>query len=229
MVLSASSVASLQAGDSSFTVFLKQAQFALLGVAVGAGASLVPVWAWRRLALPLLAAAILSQLLVFTPFGITVMGNRNWLRLGPVQLQPSEVGKLALIVYGAAILTTKRRMLRRWQHVLVPLLVPAGMSVVGLVLAGHDLGTGLVLIAILAGMLWGAGVPTRLFALAGVSAAGGVAALVLLSGNRMSRLDQWLNCTGLHQCWQTSQARFALAEVARDLFETQRFLRTAHS
>lgn len=212
MVLSASSVASLRNGGSSYTVFLKQAQFAVLGVLACVVASRLPTLAWRRLAIPLLLVAVGLQALVFTPLGFAVLGNRNWLRLGPIQVQPSEIGKVAIVVYGAAVLATKRRLLRQWRHAIVPLLLPSGALLVGLVLLGRDLGTALILLAILAGLLWAAGVSARLFGLAGAVGALGVAALVLVSGNRMSRLNQWLACTDVHQCWQSAHGRFALAD-----------------
>ena len=212
MVLSASSVASLRSGGSSYTVFIRQAQFAVIGVIGCVIASRVPVLAWRRMAIPLLLLAVGLQALVFTPLGVNVLGNRNWLRLGPIQLQPSEIGKVAIIVYGAAVLATKRRLLHQWRHAIVPLLIPSGAILVGLVLLGHDLGTALVLLAILAGLLWAAGVSGRLFAIAGGIGALGVAVLVLVSGNRMHRLNLWLSCTDVQQCWQSQHGRFALAD-----------------
>ncbi len=212
MVLSASSVTSWRNAQSFYTVFGKQAQFALIGVVGCVIASRVPVLAWRRMAIPLLLLALSLQALVFTPLGQDVLGNRNWLRLGPVQFQPSEIGKLAIIVYGAAVLATKRRLLGQWRHAIIPVIIPSGGLLVGLVLMGHDLGTALVLLAIIAGLLWAAGVSGRLFALAAGAAAVGVAGLVLVSGNRMHRLNLWLSCNDVQQCWQSQHGRFALAD-----------------
>ncbi len=212
MVLSASSVSQLTKGEPSYTVFIRQAQFAFVGVVGALVASRLPVPFWRRLALPALAVAVATQLLVFSPLGVSVNGNRNWLALGPIQFQPAEIGKLALVLYGATVLATKHKLLRRWHHALIPLIVPGGGVVVGLVLLGHDLGTALVLFAILAGMLWAVGVSWRLFALAGAGFAALAATLVALSGNRMDRIDQWLNCTDIHQCWQSRHGQFALAD-----------------
>ncbi len=212
MVLSASSVSALRRGGSSYSVFLSQAQFAIIGVVGAVIASRLPVATWRRLGLPLLVLALCLQLLVFTPLGVSVLGNRNWLRLGPVQFQPSEFGKLALVIYGAGVLSTKRKLLRQWRHAIVPLLVPSGGVLIGLVVLGHDLGTALVLLAIIAGLMWASGVSGRLFALAGGVAAVGIAGMVLLSGNRMHRLNAWLTCDDVQQCWQSQHGRFALAD-----------------
>lgn len=212
MVLSASSVKQASMNQSLFAVFLKQAQFAAVGLLGAFVASRLPISFWRRISVPLLGGAVLAQLLVFTPLGTVVNGNRNWLSLGPVQLQPSEFGKVALIVYGATVLSAKRRMLGRWRHALVPLVFPAGALLVGLVLLGRDLGTSLVLLAVLIGVLWAAGVSARLFLAAGAGCALLVGALVAFSGNRTGRLSTWLGCDDVHKCWQTSHGKAALAE-----------------
>ncbi|WP_226913340.1 putative lipid II flippase FtsW [Gephyromycinifex aptenodytis] len=212
MVLSASSITSLRQDQSSYTVFIKQAQFAVLGL-IGAGiASRFSVATWKRLAVPVLLVAISLQLLVFTPLGVEVGGNRNWLVLGGFRLQPSELGKVALILYGASILSAKRKYLHRWSHAIVPLLLPVGAVVVGLVLLGRDLGTGLVLLAILTGIMWAAGISWRLFALAGAAFCALAVGLVYFSGNRMERINQWLSCTDVQQCWQSRHGQFALAD-----------------
>lgn len=211
VVLSASSVTSLKAGNP-YSLFMKQAQFAVLGTLGAFVASRVPVAGWKKLAVPIFVAAVLLQLLVFSPLGVNVNGNRNWIRLPGMQLQPSELGKFALVLCCSLGLATKRRRLHEFQHVVVPALVPFGAIIVGLTLAGRDLGTSLILLTIIAGLLWAAGVSWKLFAGAGGLFAVLAGVMVLVSGNRMSRIDQWLNCTDVHQCWQTRHGQFALAD-----------------
>jgi len=212
VVLSASSVTSLKDGNPAYSLFVSQTQFAILGTVGAFIASRLPVSAWKRLAVPVFAASVFLMLLVHTPLGVEVNGNRNWIRLPGMQLQPSEIGKFALVLCCALALSTKRHRLREWQHVLVPALVPFGAIIVGLTLLGHDLGTALVLLAIIGGLLWAAGVSWRLFAAAGALFGVLAGGLVLVSGNRMSRIDQWLNCTDVHMCWQTRHGQFALAD-----------------
>jgi cell division protein FtsW len=169
---------------------------------------------WKRVAVPLLALAIALQALVFVPgLGVSVNGNRNWIRLLGQQLQPSEFAKVALVLFGATVLTKKRRMLGRFLHVAVPLVFPAGGLLLLLVLAGGDLGTGLVLLAIIAGMLFVAGVPARMFLIAGASAAALAASMALTSANRMGRIHTWLvGCTDPTVCFQTIHGQYALAD-----------------
>lgn len=212
MVLSASSVGAMSTSGDPYAVFANQVRFAVVGLVFAAVAARMPVTTWKRVAFPLLLGAMTLQLLVFTPLGVDVNGNRNWLRLG-IQIQPSEVGKLGLILFGASVLCAKRRLLSDWKHVVVPVIAPFGILMVGLVLAGKDLGTALVLLMIIGAMLWAAGISGRLFAFAGVAAAAVVALLVVTSGNRMSRLSAFLNCEDVqNQCWQSAHGRYALAD-----------------
>jgi cell division protein FtsW len=214
MVLSASSVTSYQATNSSFTVFFNQLRYAVVGVIGAWVASRLSLSTWKRLAVPLLAVAICLQALVFVPsLGVRVNGNRNWIHIAGQQVQPSEFGKVALVLFGAAVLTKKRRNLGKVMHVAVPLIFPAGGLLLLLVLGGGDLGTGLVLLAILAGMLFVAGVPARMFFLAGAGSAALAATLALTSANRMGRIHSWLaGCTDPTKCFQTIHGQYALAD-----------------
>ena len=215
MVLSASAVTSLQTSGSSFTIFRSQVLFAAIGVPLMAAASRIPVRIWRRLGWVLIVAALLGQALVFTPLGVSVNGNRNWVQLGGQRLQPSEGMKLALVLWGAEVLTRKRALLQRWVHAVVPLLVPVGAVGLGLVLAGHDLGTTLILLLILGALLFAAGAPARMFLSAGAAMAGLVGALVVTSPNRMQRVASWLGgtCTDtLNTCFQSVHGKYALAD-----------------
>jgi cell division protein FtsW len=215
MVLSASSVTSLRQTNSSYTVFFGQLRFAVLGIIGAAIASRIPVRTWKRFAVPLLGGSILLQMLVFSPLGVNVNGNRNWIAVGGLQVQPSEFAKIGLVLFGATVLAKKRRKLAEFMHAVVPLICPAGGLLLLLVLMGHDLGTALVLLAILGGMLFASGVPTRMFAIAGGAAVVLTGAMVLTSGNRMGRISTWLagacsdpNGTG----FQTCHGLYALAD-----------------
>lgn len=216
MVLSASSVSSLEANDSLFTIGFNQAKYAAIGVVGAVVASRLPVRTWQRLGLGALVAAVILQILLFVPgMGVRVNGNLNWVRLVPgVQLQPSEIGKLGILLYGATVLTVKRRLLGDWKHVVVPLIPAAGLFI-ALVLIGGDLGTTIVLIGILFAVLWTSGISSRLF---GFAAAGGLVLVLLMaafSANRMARITGWLNCgsdPGQAMCWQARNGAYALAD-----------------
>lgn len=216
MVLSASMVTAYKEEGSSYAVFTNQAVFAALGGVVAGIASRIRVTAWRRLAVPILVGAIVLQGLVFTPLGLVKNGNRNWLRLIPgLSLQPSELTKLGLILVGAYLLARQRHLLNRVRYVVFPYLVPYVGVTIALVLAGHDLGTALVLFAIVGAVLFAAGVPQRLFIMAGGLAVAGVLALVVTSSNRMGRITNWLSgsCTDPNgECGQSVHGLYALAD-----------------
>ncbi|HST86204.1 MAG TPA: putative lipid II flippase FtsW [Kineosporiaceae bacterium] len=195
MVLSSSSVDAIANQDSPFTEFWSQMMFAAIGVPLMYVASRVSIRSWNVGAWFLLVVALLLQVLVFSPLGVAVNGNQNWIALFGFTLQPSEVCKFALIVWSAAVLARKRPLLDQPIHVLIPV-VPAAGLVLGLVLIGHDLGTSLVLMALVGTVLFIAGAPLRLFAIALGVGALLVQVMVTGSQNRMGRIGYWLSgCT----------------------------------
>lgn len=216
MVLSASSVKSLEQTDNAtpYLYFRKQLMFAIAGGVAMLVASRIPVRGWKSLSLPILGLAVVLQLLVFTPLGVTVNGNRNWVGAGGFSLQPSELAKIGLVLVGATILSAKRRSLGRVRHVIVPYLIPVALGVLVLVLLGHDLGTAIVLVGIIAAVLFAAGVPHKLFVWGGGVMAAGAAFLIVTSPNRLSRFDVWLgkDTNPYGAARQPIHGRYALAD-----------------
>jgi cell division protein FtsW len=215
MVLSASAIVSIQEtkGASAYSIFISQAVFATIGAVALTVASRLPMRSWKALAFPILFVGVALQVLVlFT--GTAVNGNQNWLKVGPITVQPSEIIKLGLVLTGAVVLSKKRQHLHSFAHVVVPYLVPIVAVGVGAVALGHDLGTVLILGAIVAGVLFAAGVPLRWFAFAGVPFIGGVLWFVLSSANRLSRFDVWLgrDTDEFGTARQPIHGRYALAD-----------------
>ncbi len=87
MVLSASSIVSVNNGGSAFTMFRKQLMWAIFGVAIAAGTYRMPYHTWRMLNRPLLAFAIILNLLPHSPLGITINGAKAWVEVGPVRFR----------------------------------------------------------------------------------------------------------------------------------------------
>jgi cell division protein FtsW len=212
MVLSSSSVESLAGGRSPYAVFLSQAQYALMGLPLMWLASRVRTHTYQRLAWPLLALGLFAQLLVYTPLGRGKGGNVGWISVGAFSAQPSEALKLALVVWLGAVLVRKQPLFDDWKHAAVPALPVAG-GAVGLVLLGHDLGTAMIILILVAGALFVAGVPMRIFAGAGVAAAAVVAVLAITSSNRVGRIMDWFtgDCDPSAGCYQTKHGLQALA------------------
>jgi len=207
MVLSASSVKSYSASGSSYTVFVKQLLWFLLGLPVAVGAARLPVRAYRWLATPLLVVAAAGLLAVLVPgVGTTVAGARRWIDVGPVQLQPSEPAKLALALWGADLLVRKRRLLGDWKHLVVPLLPVAALFAL-LVMLEPDMGTTTSMLLVVVALLFVAGAPLRLFAavVVGLGAVGGL--LALTEPYRLARLVSFSDpCSAQHALAKGFQA-----------------------
>ncbi len=215
MVLSASSVKQLQATGSAYTLFQKQAVWMAIGLPAMWLASRLPVRTFRALAYPLVLLSVVALGLVLVPgLGRSAGGATPWVDLGPLQIQPSELAKLGLVLWGADLLARKDRLgqLTEWRPLLVPLMPGAGILVL-LVMLGSDLGTTLVLLTIFLALLWVVGAPGRLF----VGIAGLVCLLVsiliVVEPYRMQRLTGFLDPSGnkLTTNYQGTQGLYALA------------------
>lgn len=215
MILSATSAIATAAGEPPYEDVLKQLVFAALGIPLMFIASRFPISFWKRIAWPALIGATLFQLLVFVPgIGIENDGNRNWILIAGVQAQPSEFLKLALALWVGYVLYRKQTLLGLWRHVYIPL-VPVGILVVGTVVAGHDLGTAMILVLILLGALFFSGVKLRIFILPAIGAGLAVAVLAVTSPDRMRRFMSFLdpNCLAdyFNNCYQPLHGMWALA------------------
>lgn len=211
MVLSASSIESFRVFGSAYTLVQRQALFAVLGVVAMVFASRTSVQFWRGFSWILFIGAF--GLLVAVLFiGVEVAGQRNWIEIiGPFRLQPSEFAKLALVVWGASLLSQRNRQLDTWKGLLLPLL-PVATAMMLLVLLEGDFGNTLMLAAITMGMLFAAGAPMRLFAILAGAGVLGVVLLTLAAPYRMQRFTSWLDpeADRLGFGWQVTQGQYAL-------------------
>lgn len=213
MVLSASSVTSLTTENNSYAIFAKQAVWVAVGLPTAWLVSRLPVRLIRGFAWPGLLVSIALIGLTYVPtLGVSVNGNQNWLALGPLTIQPSEVAKLAIVLWSADVYARKDRLLEDWRHLLVPVM-PVTLLVAMLVVGQQDLGTALVLFAIILGTLWVVGAPMRLFVGAMLAAVGVVAFLASTDRERVERITTFLDPFSDLQGggWQAAHGFFALA------------------
>jgi cell division protein FtsW len=212
MVLSSSSVYSFKTFGSSYHIVLKQLMWVGLALPVVLVAIKLPTRLLRLLAWPGLLLATVLVALTQTSLGKEVNGNTNWLAFGPLTIQPAEIAKLAVILWCADLYARKEKLLGNWKHVLVPMLPVTGL-ITFLVVKGGDLGTALVLFAIILGMLWVVGAPARLFV--GSLLSVGVLALWLASTSqeRLQRLTNFVDPFQDYQNagWQPAHGLFALS------------------
>jgi cell division protein FtsW len=193
MVLSASMVESFQDTGSAYSVFANQATFGVLAIPVfWLGVRLSPR-TYRRLAYPALLGSLVLLVAVLIPgVGLNINGAQRWLDIGPFQMQPAEIGKLALALWGADLLARKQRLLGRTRHLVLPL-VPVAVLLAALVVLEPDLGTSLCFAMVLFGLLWTVGAPGRLFGLLLLLATAAVAALAVVETYRLERLMHFLD------------------------------------
>lgn len=213
MVLSASSVYSFENLGSSYAVVTRQLMWVAIGLPCAWLASRLPISFVRRFAwLGLIGAVVLLALVRVPGLGREVNGNTNWLGLGPFVVQPAEVAKLAIVLWAAHVYARKDKRLGSFHEVLMPV-VPGVLLAMGLVMLGGDLGTALVLAAILMAMLWVVGAPGRLFAamLSGIA----VIAFYLAStsSERLQRLTNFADpFKDFHNAgWQPAHGLYALS------------------
>ncbi len=215
MVLSSSTISSHAEDGDFFSSASRQGLYALVGIPLMLIASRFPPSFWRRWAWTALLVAMGLQMLVFTGLGVEAGGNRNWIALGGFTAQPSELVKLALVVWLGSILATKQSLLHDWKHVFLPVGPVAGLAI-GLVLMGGDLGTASILLTIVLGALFFAGIRLRIIG-AAIAVIAAVAYLFTSnSASRTMRIDAWLSgCTAqesyLDFCYQTVHGWWALA------------------
>ena len=211
MVLSASSVTMISQGQSPFSQVSFQIMFLVMGVLAMAGITRIPVgWYHKEFVVnAMLIAALVMQLAVVV-VGVEVNGNRNWLKLGPVQIQPSEFSKLAIIMWLAWVYSRHGDISRSIWRTLFPSIYGVGALVL-LIMLGGDMGTAMVYGFIFVGMMWLAGASgSSLLRIGGVFA---VLALVgvLSSANRVARIfGIWGSCTNAN-CDQANSGEVALA------------------
>lgn len=192
MVLSASSVLAQATQDGPYYFATRQLTFLVVGLVFGVILSRMKPTFLRSMGWLVWGLAVALLILVQTPLGVTFYGNRNWLALGPVQFQPSEFAKLALVVWCGTVFHLKRGRLHEPMQLAVPL-IPLGGLILALVLAGRDLGTGLIIGLIIVLILWFVGTSLRVLVPMGAAALGLVLLLVYGSGNRMNRISVFLD------------------------------------
>jgi len=215
MVLSSSSVYAYAITGDAYYFVKRQVVFMLAGV-LGAwllarrSPKALRVLGWIGLGL-----AVAMLLATFVPgLGYDAgKGNRNWLQLGTpwLRLQPSEFAKLAMAVWAADVLARKEKLLDQPRHLLIPFLPVAGVLML-LVVFQHDLGTAMVMAAIIVSILWVVGAPMKILAAMGGLAAVGVLLLVVSSPNRMARIAMFLHAdASTDTTEQPVRALYALA------------------
>jgi cell division protein FtsW len=190
MVLSASSVASLRSFGTPWRYFERQGMYLGAGAVAFFAAQGMKISFWQRVARPLVfiaSAALLAVLVV----GRSAGGASRWLGSGSFQFQPSELAKLALVLFAADVLA-RREAKRGWFYRAVPVLLVMTAYVL-LIMRQPDMGTAVVVCCAGAAVLYAAGMPLRTMVLLGAGGALGGFLMATSVSYRAARITSFLH------------------------------------
>jgi cell division protein FtsW len=213
MVLSASSVVALNDTGSSWTYFTKQALWMFFGVIAMILMLYVDVSKWRRYARLALLLSLAGLIAVLVPgVGITANGATRWVGFGPIQIQPSEIAKLGVLLFVADLLARRADRITDVRYSVRPVVVVLGM-VAFLIMMQPNLGTTIVVATIVFAVLVVAGAPGRSLAAYGTLGAGAAVVLALASAYRRARILSFLHpwADPQHKGYQLIQSQVGLA------------------
>ena len=191
----------------------RHGMFMLVGLLAAWGAFQVPMQTWEKAAPWLFMFALLLLVLVLVPFiGKGVNGARRWFAIGPFSFQPSELAKLAVLLYAADYMVRKMDVKERFFKAVWP--IAAALLVVGmLLLAEPDMGAFMVIVVIAMGILFLGGVNARMFFVMAALVVGAFASIVVSSPWRRERifayLDPWSEEHALGKGYQLSHSLIA--------------------
>jgi cell division protein FtsW len=192
MVFSASSIEAALAHEPVWAPGVQQLVWAGLGVVAMLVALRLPVGAVRRWSPIALIGVFVLLLAVLVPgIGMRINGARQWFNLGVAHLQPSEVAKLVFALWGAHILALRERYMTT-RALLVPVL-PVFVVLSLTLIVEPDFGSVVSLGLVLAGLLWGAGMPLRYFGGFTLISAALIAIMIKAAPYRMARVTSFLD------------------------------------
>lgn len=157
MVYSASSALALNKFGTDYYYVKKQVVFSMLGILSLVGFSYIPFRFYQTLVYPILGVAILLLMAIpFTGFGIEAGGSSRWLGFGPLRFQPSELARLALVIYLAYSMTKKDELLRDFYVGFLPHMIILGVFT-ALLMVQPDFGSVMIFSALTWLMLFAGG------------------------------------------------------------------------
>jgi len=212
MVLSASSVASLTDYGSPWYFFFRQIMWTALGLVAFVFAVRFDYQRWRSLIRPLLIVSAVLLVAVLVPgIGVYVSGSRRWLGAGMFRFQPSELAKLALLLYAADLVSRRSADVHDWRRVVRPVVLVLGLFT-ALVMKEPDLGSAMVLALVVLAVLLAGGVRKRHLAVVFGLGLTAVTLLAIAEPYRRARMLTFLDpfADSSNAGYQISQSLIAL-------------------
>ncbi|MGB2716938.1 MAG: putative lipid II flippase FtsW [Vicinamibacterales bacterium] len=194
MVYSASAVIAMENGKLPYVFLFKQLAWTLIGLLLVPVVMRIDYRNYRQPAVIWMGLALVGIALVGVLFGRPVKGATRWLNIGPFGVQPSELAKIAVIIFTAALLERRMERIDEVGYSLLPIAVVVG-AVVGLILAEPDLGTAVSVATIAAMMVFAAGISYRYVVGLALASLPALYFLIMTSDYRRKRvlafLDPW--------------------------------------
>ncbi|MEQ8841281.1 MAG: putative lipid II flippase FtsW [Acidimicrobiales bacterium] len=201
MTLSASAVVSINTSDSAWSLFRRHVMWTCIGGFFLFAAMRVDYRRLRVLSTPAVVGSLVLLLVVLVPgFGVNVYGATRWIAVGPLSFQPSELAKLALVLFAADILSRPSRDIENTATTLRPVVAVTVLFIFLLMLQPH-LGNSVVIAISVGSMLFLAGTP--LLHLGGLSVITAVGLFGAIAGTSWRRhrwdvfIDPWRDPGGL--------------------------------
>lgn len=213
MIYSATSATAVVSGGDQFGIVTRQIIYAVLGMSLLGVVTRVAMPALERHARPMMAAAGLMLVFIhFAPASVApqIGGATRWLVFGGFQLQPSEVAKLALILWIAGMVARDPKVVRSARS-LAPIAIGTAV-LAALIVVEPDLGTASIVVAIAFSMVFVGGAPGKVLAAAGTVGVALAVLMIAISPYQQSRISSFLNPWGDQYggAFQAVQALIAL-------------------
>ena len=199
MVYSASALVALERFQQPYLFVTRQLMWAAIGVAVLSIVMRVDYRTYRNDRLIWIFLAIVTFMLVAVLFARPINGTRRWFGVGGFGIQPSELAKLAAILFTALILERRRHRINEVQYSLLPIGMIVG-GLVGLILLEPDFGTAVSLLVVIGVMVFAAGISYRYMFGAAMLALPALYVILMQADYRRRRLltfmDPWADPLG---------------------------------
>lgn len=211
MVYSASAVWAMERYGDPYLFLFKQVTWAVIGLCAVWVLMRIDYRAYREPVVIWTTLGIVGLLLVAVLFGRPIKGANRWLNFGGLGIQPSELAKIAVVFFVAALLERRMDRVNEPSHTLLPIGLVVG-AVVALILLQPDLGTAVVICTIAGAMVFAAGISYQYVFGLGLAALPALHFLIMRSDYRRRRvfafMDPWANPLG--DGFQIIQARIAV-------------------
>lgn len=193
MIYSSSSVWSVYKFNDAFYYIKRQAIFFVLGIFAILILRKIDYNLYKKYANKILLVAVILLVLVLIPgIGKVRNGSRSWFGIGSFGFQPSEIAKIALIIFTAKYLANNEKDVRKFKNGVLPILIIIFLTF-ALIMLEPDFGTAMVLVVTLIMMLFASNIKLSFFGIMGLLGILGIVALIIIAPYRMARIVSFLN------------------------------------